>query len=533
MFEEQLFKLNVGVDTYGPDIADGMSLQFKRLKNVQPESSRFKTPKGLSLLQTIEDVTTPIRSFAFYTVPTSLFTSLYALSNTSAFQFNFASSLFDVPAFYTGFPNTSDPFAKIPWLDAVYVTKRRGKLVKFQNNVATEIPDAPAGRYMIIADSHLLIANTTNGTVTHPVRAQWSDLYAPESFVIGPSSEADFFELSPDDGEITGLSYQRGVTLIYTRSRIWTMRYVKSSDETPGRYQFDTLFDDVGNIYHDAQIRVKEVDFFIGSDNIYKLDGFQLKEIGDPIWQFFQDTIANANFQDSVIAIREPSRYEISWIYNHIDGYRWSIVYNYKEDKWSDRDPQDVYCNINLAFPVQGYIPYEDVHTAYEDMATKTYDGAWQFLDTVIRFLYGSSAGKVLLPSNPVVYTKLDEAPISCEIESYEFDLNSIEDVKEINKLTLLFSKVSITDGEPDLAVQIGLRKNRAEDVVWSAAVPLVDMTPRYPDETAFYFRNKGAAKLIRFKLIWTNNANYSITELVKLSFSHLQDNVSNETPEK
>lgn len=532
--KEELFRLNVGVDTYNPDIVDGASLAFKRLKNVQPKFNRFKTPEGLALLQPITDVTSPIRSFAFYTVPTSLFTSLYALSNTSAFRFNFASSLFETPAFYTGFPDTVDPYAKVPWLDAVYITKRNAKLVKFQLDVATEITGAPSGRYMIIADSHLLVANTTSSSDVHPVRAQWSDLYAPESFAIGPASEADFFELSPDDGEITGLSYQRGVTLIYTRTRIWTMRYVKSSGDSPGRYQFDVLFDDVGNTFHDAQIRVKEVDYFIGSDNIYKLDGFQLKEIGDPIWAFFQETLANANFADSVIAIREPLKYEISWVYNHVDGYRWSIVYNYKEDKWSDRDPQNVVSNINLAFPVQGYIPWEDVTDAWEDMTPdRAWNGAWQFLDTTVRFLYGSDAGKVLIPSDPLVYTKLAEAPFDCEIESYELDLNTIEDVKEINKLTLLFSKLATEVGVPDLALSVGLRKHRAEDVVWSAAKLLTDMTPQYPNETSFYFRNLGAAKLIRFKLAWTNRTQYSITELVKLSFSHLEDDGNNETPEK
>lgn len=525
-FKESLFNLNIGVDTYRPDIVDGMNLAFKRLKNVQPEMQRLKTPQGLEELQDITDVTTPIRSFALYTVPTSLFSSLYALSNTSVFIFDFATSLFLVSPIYTGFPNTEDPYAKVAWLDAAYVTKRNSALVKLQAEVATEVAGAPSGRYMIIADSHLLLANITDSG-DFPVRLQWSDLYAPEDFVIGPSSEADYFELSPDDGEITGLSYQRGVTLAYTRTRIWTMRYIKSVGDSPGRYQFDILFADVGNIYHNAQIRIKEVDYFIGADNIYKLDGFQLIEVGDPIWKFFQDTITNANFQNSVIAIHEPVRYEISWVYDHVDGYRWSIVYNYKEDKWSDRDPQDIYCNLNLDFPVQGYIPYEDVAEAYEDMGSDTYDGAWQFLDTVIRYLYGSDAGKILRPSSPVVYTKIGEEEFECEIETFELDLNTIEDVKEFNKLTLLFSKVG--SGDPDLELSVGTRKHRAEDVVWSTAVPLTDMLA---NETAFYFRNKGVGKLVRFKLTWTNNSEYAITELVKLSLSTLQED-GNSTPEK
>lgn len=524
--KENLFKLNLGVDTYRPDIVDGLAISFRRLKNVQPGLDRLRGPKGLSVLQAITGETNTIRSFAIYTVPTSLFTSLYALSNTSAYQFDFASSLFSTTPVYSSFPDSDDPFAKTAWLDACYVTKRNAKLVKLQDDVATEIANAPSGRYMTIADSHLLVANITNNTDDFPVRLQWSDLYAPESFTIGPASEADFFELSPDDGEITGLSSQRGITLVYTRTRVWTMRYIKSAGDSPGRYQFDILFSDVGNIFHNAQIRIKEVDFFIGDDNVYKLDGFQLKEIGDPIWDFFQSTIVNTGFQNSVIAIQEPAKYEVSWVYDHVDGYRWSVVYNYKEDKWSDRDPQNVYCNLNLSFPVRGYLAWQDISDTWADLDVETWNGEWQYLDTVVRYLYGTASGTVLVPSNPVVYTKPGELPFSCEAETFELDLDTIEDVKEINKLTLLFSKVG--DGVSDLALYVGTRKHRAEDVVWSAAVNLVDMLP---NETAFYFRNLGVGKLIRFKFVWTNNVDYAITELVKLSFSSLEN--GNDNPEK
>lgn len=533
---ESVFKLGIGVDTYNPDIADGLSLKFKRLKNVQPERGRLQTPGGLSLLQTITDEAKTIRGFGFYTVPTSQFTSLYALSDSSIYGFNFATSLFSVTPLYSSFPDTTEAFAKTPWLDALYVTKRFGSLLKVQNNVVTTISDAPAGRYMIISDSHLMLANLTQGSTEYPVRIRWSDLYAPESFAVSPSSEADFFELSPDDGEVTALSYQRGITLAYTRDKIWTGRYFPSSDgSSPGRYKFEVLFPGVGNIYHEAQIRVKEVEFFIGPDNFYKLDGFQLSEVGDEIWDFFQATVADSNFQDPVIAVRDADSDSVSWVYDHKDGYKWSVVYNYKENKWSDRDPQEIVSSVSLQFPVRGYLSYDDLDISYDDIddtyppAPATYSGNWQFLSTAVRTLFGGSDGRVFVPSSPSSYVKHDDSSFSCEMETFEFDFEELQKIKEVNKLKLVFS---CRDGDilstSDLVLRVGTRKHRVDPVVWSEPVAIID---QLAGETVFHFRKDGVGKLLRFKLSWTNNTVFAITELVKLSLFKLEN--GNATPEK
>jgi len=537
-FSEVLFKLNVGVDTYNPDHADGLDLKFLRLKNIQPERNRFQTPRGLMLLQQIFAELDAIRSFAFYNIPTSQITNLYAISNTRVYEFDFAAQLFNIVAIYSSFNNTPDPYAKTSWLDATYVTKRFAPLVKLQGSTATEIAGAPGGRYMIIADSHLMIANTTSGGLEFPVRVQWSDLYAPESWAVGPASEADFFELSPDDGEVTGLSYQRGATLIYTRDRVWVGRYVKGNETTLGKYQFDTLFSGIGNIYHDAQIRVKEVDYFIGLDNFYKIDGFQLTEIGDPIWQYFQDTIVNANFQDSVIAIHVPDRYSVAWVYDHVDGGRWSVVYNYKENKWSDRDPEDVFCVNNFTFPVQGYLAYEDVDVAYEDMDTEyppapaTYDGPWQLLGAGVRNLFGSYEGRILVPSSPAAYVKFNDAPFDCEFETFEFDFDELDEVKEISRLKVTYSlRNALLDPlDNNLELLIGSRNKRDDDVVWS---PPILMIEQLADESVFHFRRDGIGKLVRFKLRWSNTLDFAITEFTKMSIYKLEQEDATESPEK
>lgn len=520
MNKEYVFKTAIGVDTYSPDIADELNLKVVRLKNVQPSGNRWVMPRGFNLKQSISGLNAAIRAFPFYNEPLSQISHLYAVSNTKVFVFDFISSSF-LPTPLITFLNTDDIPCFVSWLSSAYMSKRGAGLIKLEEESASIVADAPSARYMIIADGHLMLLNTRDSVNSYPIRVQWSDLYAPESFTIGPASEADVFELSPDDGEGTGLSYQRGSTLIYTRSRIWIGRYIQGNIDVLGKYKFEVLYNGVGNLYHGARISVKEVDYFIAKDNIYKLEGFQLSEIGDPIWKFFKDTLTNTNYQKSVVAFNDADANEVFWLYDHVDGYQWSIVYNYKEDKWSDRDPSDVQSMIDLDFPFRGYTPIIDVLTPIEDMGESTIDGDWQYLDFESNKLFGGSNGQIYLQSNPATYLKADGSGYECEAETFEFDFNTLLEIKETDLLKVLFERISGHRINSDMRLLVGTRVSKENTVVWSAPIYLKDQSL---DDSVFYFRNAGVGHLVRFKLQWTNSSNWKISEIVKLSFTKLEN---------
>jgi hypothetical protein len=162
-------------------------------------------------------------------------------------------------------------------------------------------------------------------------------------------------------------------------------------------------------------------------------------------------------------------------------------------------------------------------------MGTSTYDGDWQYLGSVLSRLYGGPAGKVFSAGDPT-YLKNDGTSFSHEIETFEFDFEELDRVKEVDQLKLLFSVATgATFANSDLAIYIGHRNHRAESVTWTSATELVDM---FDSDTAFFFRSKGVGKLIRFKFTWTNKATYAITELVKMSLFKLSID-GNTNPEK
>ena len=509
--EEKTFPLNQSVDTYNPDITD-QGLAFSRLKNIQPRLGRYMLPNGLELVQILGDE--PIIAFAHYTQPVDKYSSLYAITLTSIYFFDFSTGEFDETPIYTGFPEMDSPVMVVPWYDTVYVSKAQGKLIKLQANVAVEVENAPGARYGLSSNSHLMLAYLSDVTSEQPTTVRWSDLYLPESFEITSDSEADLFELEPSDEEITGLSYQRGVNILYTRNSIWLARYYP----LPTGYKFEPLFTGIGNIYHGAQLRIKEVDIFIGEDNFYMIDGLQLTAIGDRIWEFFNSTIDKENSNIVIRAILDTSRNEAYWIYPHVDGGTWSVVYNYKEDKWSDRDPLGVKAVLFLKFPLRGFLVIDDIGDTIDDVADMI-DGDWQYFGFNFTDLVGAGIGKIFHKSDSFgrFADSVSDSTFQAVWETYEMFAGKLSETSEINKMTLSFSGA----GTPDVQLEVGRRAHRFAAVTWGTAKVLSDSVP---GETAFFFRSDGVVKLIRFKLTINNTATDYVSEMTHVSFDHLEN---------
>ena len=512
--EENVFRLGDGVDVYNPDVTSD-ELRFKRLKNLQPFRGRLKAANGFVLVDTIGS--SRVLAFAFCTEPYALYSSLFAFTETGIYAYDFVNDEFDSTAIYT-WPSGTGPIAIAPWYSSVYATRKGAPLVRLVGAVATIVADAPGGRYLKVSNSHLMIANLAFGTENYPNRVRWSDIYLPELWEITSASEADFFELEPSDGEITGLTYQRGNNLIYTRPTIWIARY----NPIPVGYRFEPLYTDVGSSFHGGVISVKERDFFIGADNIYEIDGLQLKEIGDPIWAFFkEDCITNpvTGFLSTRVIKQQHS---VAWIYNKLGGGYWSIVYNYKQKSWSDRDPQDVFASLYLEAPLRGFIPINDVTSIINDPPNDTnlINGDWQFPTSTLSELHGGSDGDIF-DSNATFEKATAGVPIACEAETFEFYVDSLFDKKEFDSVNLHFSGL----GLPNIQLYVGTRENRLQAVTWSAAIELYD---QLSGETAFNFRGLsgavGQGKLIRFKFSWNNYENNYVDELTNISFSKLND---------
>lgn len=512
------FVLREGIDAYGPEVSSD-KLSFAQLRSVEPRLARLFAARGYEIFNDIGlSAGDRITGFGYYTLSNRQFSNVYAFSRTSIYWFDFEAGAFSATAIYTSFPASDDPPVVIPWFDCMYVTKFGGKYVKVERTVTTEIAGAPSGRYGILANSHAMLANVTENMSASLARIRWSDLDAPESFILNPlESEADFFDLEATSQEITGLSYQRGSPLAYSISDVWIGSYLGF----PASFRWEPLFPGLGNIFHNAVVRNKEVDYFIGADNIYAINGLQVNPIGDEIFERFINDVKIVA-RTSVRGYIDTRKTQVFWVYTNNDDELWSIVYNYKEAKWSERDPQDISAWFDTPRVMfRGYNVIDD----YDSVSDDIIDDQSELIDDPdagFPLRLPQLSGGLSDPTTPVIAKatdarlKLDGSSFASEIETFDFFFEDIEETKEVTKATIEYTGL----GQPDIRVEIGSRHNQSEDIVWSSPIGLTNQG----GSLNFFFRSEGVGKYLRFRLTWNNTDTAYIDDLRFLSLKKVEN---------
>ena len=522
------FRLSEGIDAYNPEIT-AEALQFFFLTNIEPRLGRLVTTRGYASFQTAFG-SSPFVGFSYYQLSNRQYSNLYAFTQTSVYWFDFKNGVFSTSPIYSSFPDTPDPYVFLPWYDALYVTKLYGGYLKLTRTVTEVLGGGVSGRYGVIANSHAYLGGVSDGVSTEMARVRWSDLDAPEDFVIDQSaSEADFFDLEPNNGQITGVSYQRSNTVIYTEHSIWVGSYVGY----PGGFRHDPLFPGLGNIFHDSVVRAKEIDYFIGADNIYALNGFQPVPVGDKIFErFIADVVltpAGGANTTSVRGYLDTRKNQVFWVYPSISKTLWSIVFNYKENKWSERDPQQLTGWLDSPrVALRGYDVINDIATTIDNVATLIDDPAGGY-PVLIPQLVGlrnavTAGGSPIIGKVTDAYVKLDSTAFTHTLETTDFFFNDIAKVHEVVTVLLEFTGAAA----PTIQLQVGARDNQYDDIAWTVAKDINYTTGTY----GFFIRNEGQGRLLRFRLTWANSAASFVTDLRQLSLVKVES-TTNANPEK
>lgn len=525
IFSPKTFKLDQGMDRYNPDVQSDL-LSIFSLRNVEPRLGRWFSSRGYSILQNLELAEgDEIIDFGYYSLYSRQFHNFYAFTKTSIYIFDFSTGLFNPTPIYTDFDSSNIPYVILPWYNCLYITKMFNKFLRIERSVVTEIPDAPFGRYGIVANSHVYLASTGDEISNMLARLRWSDLDAPESWNLNANqSEADYFDLEPDSRQITGLSYQRGSPLIYAENNIWVAKPVGF----PGGFRHEPLFPGIGNIFHNAVVRASEVDFFIGQDNIYALNGLQLQPIGDFVFEKFITSIDREN-QEMVRGYLDSRKGQVFWVYRDLDNVLQSIIYNYKEQKWSERDPQGLTCFFDSPRTgFRGYDVIDDISETFDSVNT-IFDDPNAGYPMVLPQLVGVpnvDGDSVIGQVDDEVFVKANEAEFAHEIETFDFFFSNVGEVNEVTKVLLEY----VSSGAPNFQISIGTRANQAQSITWSAPIDINSVTN---STLSFYVREQGMGKFVRFKFIWNNDAVNFIRELRFLTLVKVEEGQNSETPQR
>lgn len=454
-------KLNVGIDTYEPASAATKELRFNRLVNLEARKGGLQVSRGISRITNINE---KFHSFHHYTSAANT-TYLYAFSDTGLYKWDATTSNFNTTPLATFTANLGEPWATVGIADGLYFTRHGVPLQVVVNGTITSVNTYEA-RYAVNAHDHLLLANFNETSGAYVVR--WSDLYDFTNFTPATTNEADEYTFNSSHGEITGLSLQKDVVYVYTEKSVFTVTYVGM----PDKYVLSPLFTDLGCRFHHSVISYRDVDYFIGDDNFYKVEGTLLTPIGDKVWDFFKNSCASFSYGTEVRGVVDSERDRIGWLYTRIydptypNGLRASkkywVWYNYKEQRWWSEEADF----ISLYKPNKRLYFYDtiDAQTKTINTETRLIDGLWQ----ASAFLYD---GGLFGGEDKAIYsadTGYDGKTL--HFETAEIHLDSPTSTKTLTKVSLYGEATdvqgTVSDDYQNVTVSVGYRAPDAS-IVW------------------------------------------------------------------
>lgn len=461
-----------------------------KLENISPEDQHLRALDPLQLAYSPNDT---ITNFAYTFEPASRLSDLYAFGNSGIYKLS-ATSFANINTVTA----SADKWAVVPWKNVVYATRPGVPLQRVQGNTSTQIPltassVAVDAKYAVAAHDKLFLANVNvNGTV-NSTTVMWSDLYNPENFVVTETTESDSFQLSVDDLEITGLALHRNQVLIFTYNSVWTANY----EGLPGVYAFSPLYGGVGNAYHHSVIRVQDRVYFISASGVYKIDSFQLVEVGSEIWPLLRVDLQG--LVDVVASVDERKKL-LYWVV----GAK-TYVFNYEENRWAVYSY--VFCSSLLSVPgsLKSTEVINNINVTYASLPSTAIDSGYGTQQLPTKQLIGTGNQIYLLGAGAQqTYTTTVELPALFK--------DSLWTEKELSEVKLMYTKTL----NPVVSLTTSYQDSMSDTLVTETKG--IETGSSMADEAVFKVRKNRTAKLLSLKLTINNTPTDFVSQLVGLS---------------
>lgn len=416
--------------------------------------------------------------------------------------------------------------AKTKWGEKIFLTGESCNLLKLQRKTLSTVntddlePDddgyesrAVSAKYCINADDHLMLANVTINSAKQPLMLVWSDLYDPENFVESTGTEAGYFILqAANEGEITGLGYQKGYVIFTTKTGIHSARYVGYS---AGLFEFGSISNSIGCRFHYSLVQAKDILFFAGHDNFYAIDGTMVESFGDPVWELF--TELNKNPYGDLPGFADVTKKIVYWRFiangekGTVDGKPYELIYNYEEQKWALRASDGIVAFWENLSDVVTSVTCDELPVPCSSFPAGVTCADFKESFTFARLAVTES---LLLKESSTTKAGIDGKGKTITLETKDFIFNSIDQTICVDKVKLLcqhtnmLGTIANTNGAY-IKMQIGARDNLSDTIRWSSQVEIDKTVATDVDNMYFHFRPDNVrGKIFRIKLEAYQKAN-------------------------
>lgn len=313
--------------------------------------------------------------------------------------------------------------------------------------------------------AYLIAGDITDGSANRvPEKVIWSDAALPgdipQSWAAAANNDAGEISLSDSIGQvIDGLELGDNF-FIYKPRSTYMLTFIGGNEV----FAFQMVFPSSGILTRDCVCVIDHSHFVVTADDVVQHDGHSIQSIIDNKNRRWLFSNINQDFFNLTFVAPNYARNEV-WICfpgpasNKVNK---ALIYNYRENTWTQRDLPEIYSMSTLPVTVTVTGPID------------SYTGIINTYSNIIDYsIYNRSAWSLLMPvpANSEIMlmdysTNTDDGtPFTASIERTMIPLDPPEQIKTINRVWVYTS----TDGpvSESLSVYVGGQMNKGAGIAW------------------------------------------------------------------
>jgi hypothetical protein len=187
---------------------------------------------------------------------------------------------------------------------------------------------AQKARYMVAYDERLWLADMTVSGSRNPWFLRWSAITTPTDFT---GSSAGWKNFADTEEPITGLGVVGGLLFVYKKT-MFSLGRKTGNILAPVGWPQDRR--GAGVYAPDSLVHALGSNYFVGVDDIYRIDGDRAVSIGESVRRQFFSMVTDAELT-KVFGSVSLRFNQIMWAMTDTSGLQWVWTYNYQANSWS------------------------------------------------------------------------------------------------------------------------------------------------------------------------------------------------------
>ncbi len=182
----------------------------------------------------------------------------------------------------------------------------------------------------------VFLANLKEDEVVFPSRVRWSQYQNPRMWHNNEDSSgmSGYVDVNDVEGEIVQIKKLNDILVVYKEKGIVAMTFTGGDTV----FSKEVITTRTGLMASGAIIEMPHSHIFVGDDNIYEFDGNSVTPIGDPIKDYFFNTLIPKG-RSNVIGYYDKDQGDIMFVYDMVDSNRMTTP--------DELYPQDIDWNLN------------------------------------------------------------------------------------------------------------------------------------------------------------------------------------------